>query len=1194
MTGWRSNIASIWKKSPVSKSTGYVDLAPTDKADRDGIYSAALTNATNNPNVYNIALTGPYGSGKSSIIKTFLKNYKKYGIFKKPVLQISLAAFLPEAEASGGNVSKQEIERSILQQMLYGADANNLPLSRFKRIQAPRWWAAVVSLFVVVGLAACWHLIQSRLSILDGSFFQPIDQSNWFNLSSFSLGLLFVWYLAHQIYIKSLGVSIKSISLKDVELTPETDKEESILNRHLDEIIYFFQCTKYDLVVVEDLDRFNNPDIFVTLREINSLVNANAGIKRQVRFLYALRDNMFKNTDRTKFFEFIIPVIPIINSSNSIDKVIEQGRRLSLSGGLELQFLREVSRFLNDLRLIQNIFNEYAIYVQNLETDDENVLNPNKLLAVLIYKNVLPSDFEELHRERGKLANILNQHNALIVRAEAHYKEQIAELEAQIAAAEKQMPGNLEELRKIYAMSLFGKLPQNPIFVQIGGKSRIPIQSLWSHPDFDEIIEANQISCISHGGHSQLVNTSTLQAEVDDQKPYRERKQEIERKTLEFKNETTKTISELRSKRSALRMTKFNKILQVDASNTDALFDAFGESRDLVRYLVMEGFLDDTYYQYTSLFHSGRLSPNDNKFLIQIRAFNTPEPEFQIDNPKEIIAAMRDDDFRQSFVLNVILVDSLLGNAQEFPSQIAKLNEYVSKNFGGCEKFFSAYYEAGKYIPALLSGILKGWHGFVSETLQSQAAASHVANLIAYLPDEDLRGLQQVDDEFSEFVSSNLSDVLAVGADIEPDRLKLLAFEVQDLVSVQQHPAIVQALANEGMYKLSRENVEYVYNGVLGLPHAENLPTKHYTTILESNNSTLIDKVEGNFEIYLEEVLLSIDTNIDESVAAILKVLNRDEIEIEQLESFLERQSAIVPHLSDVPTRLHGPIFDLEKIEVSWANCLAYISSETFDAAILTNFLARDHIQAELSCISVNDDESALPLRQFLVENNEMAEATYRAYIRTLPKRFKKFPENLDPEKWRILVEEEKVSFSSEAFALLSGHPEYQTLFIANNFDEYSNNRDRFEIDDDFRERLLASHISDEQRLTIVEDMDLSAVTSLASRATIIGELFYRTDADVSGLSEDVAEALITNTTPINVQVSLLNRCQNVLSDIRVKQILAKMPRPFPEIQPGWRQPTIPKTAANVELASWLDARGIISSWKETYLGEIRIYNFRS
>lgn len=271
------------RRDEEGRETRFVDLAPTDQADEAGVYSGALTEATENPRVMNIALTGPYGSGKSSIIKSFLKSYDR------DVLQISLAAFLPDAAPSAGQegrqeierstltASRQEIERSILQQMLYGADANRLPLSRFRRIQSPGRWASVVSLFTVLGLVACWQLIQKRDAIMTGAYFQPFGLENLFNLLVFAVGGGFLWLIFHQIYIASFGISLKSISLKNIEISPNAVTEESILNRHLDEIIYFFQSTTYDLVVIEDLDRFNNSEIFVTLREINSLVNVISG-----------------------------------------------------------------------------------------------------------------------------------------------------------------------------------------------------------------------------------------------------------------------------------------------------------------------------------------------------------------------------------------------------------------------------------------------------------------------------------------------------------------------------------------------------------------------------------------------------------------------------------------------------------------------------------------------------------------------------------------------------------------------------------------------------------------------------------------------------------------------------------------------------------------------------------------------------
>ena len=350
-----NDFAAFLERLGISDETQskFVDLAPTDKADKSGIYSEAIRFATINPKVKNIALTGPYGSGKSSIIQSFLISYEPRA------LHISLAAFVPEDDAEDKKVARQklkvtrqEIERSILQQMLYGADANRLPLSRFKRIQSPGALSFFKSLYIMFGILSLWYVFHLRENIISGSFFEPLALSNWLNLSSFAIAAIFLWMTLHHFYVASFGVSLKSVSLKNIEISPAAVNQESILNRHLDEIIYFFQSTDYNLVVIEDLDRFEDAEIFATLREINSLVNENAGVRRTIRFLYALRDDMFANTDRTKFFEFIIPVIPIINSSNSIDMVLKQGKRLELDERLDRQFLREVSRYLNDLRLI--------------------------------------------------------------------------------------------------------------------------------------------------------------------------------------------------------------------------------------------------------------------------------------------------------------------------------------------------------------------------------------------------------------------------------------------------------------------------------------------------------------------------------------------------------------------------------------------------------------------------------------------------------------------------------------------------------------------------------------------------------------------------------------------------------------------------------------------------------------------------
>lgn len=82
--------------------------------------------------------------------------------------------------------------------------------------------------------------------------------------------------------------------------------------------MYFFEVTKYRIVFFEDLDRLNDISIFVHLRELNNLLNNDDSIKEKpIVFIYAVKDNIFTKEDRTKFFDFIIPVIPVINSTNS-------------------------------------------------------------------------------------------------------------------------------------------------------------------------------------------------------------------------------------------------------------------------------------------------------------------------------------------------------------------------------------------------------------------------------------------------------------------------------------------------------------------------------------------------------------------------------------------------------------------------------------------------------------------------------------------------------------------------------------------------------------------------------------------------------------------------------------------------------------------------------------------------------------
>ena len=102
--------------------------------------------------------------------------------------------------------------------------------------------------------------------------------------------LLWFAYKAMSMIVPAVSNSrLNKLNLKDGEI--EIVENTSIFNKHLDEILYFFEKTDYNVVMLEDLDRFESTDIFLKLRELNLLLNESKVIERKIFFVYAVRDD---------------------------------------------------------------------------------------------------------------------------------------------------------------------------------------------------------------------------------------------------------------------------------------------------------------------------------------------------------------------------------------------------------------------------------------------------------------------------------------------------------------------------------------------------------------------------------------------------------------------------------------------------------------------------------------------------------------------------------------------------------------------------------------------------------------------------------------------------------------------------------------------------------------------------------------
>ena len=99
-------------------------------------------------------------------------------------------------------------------------------------------------------------------------------------------------------YSISYVINLQKIKLKfgDVEVEVNQtgnnqEKNRNLLNEEIEFIVKTMNIAKYKYIIFEDLDRFQNPQIFERLRDLN--ITLNATLKEKVKFLYAIKDEMF-------------------------------------------------------------------------------------------------------------------------------------------------------------------------------------------------------------------------------------------------------------------------------------------------------------------------------------------------------------------------------------------------------------------------------------------------------------------------------------------------------------------------------------------------------------------------------------------------------------------------------------------------------------------------------------------------------------------------------------------------------------------------------------------------------------------------------------------------------------------------------------------------------------------------------------
>lgn len=213
---------------------------------------------------------------------------------------------------------------------------------------------------------------KNYLSSLPDNWFKTILTPSTHQYTLMVDGVLMVALLSFVVYrlisIQKNKNIFRKLNLKGNEIEIFEESDDSYFDKYLNEVLYLFENADADVIVFEDMDRFNANKIFERLREVNTLANIQLQkeSKKVLRFFYLLRDDIFVSKDRTKFFDYIIPVVPVVDSSNSYDQFISHLKRGGIFEQFNESFLQGLSLYIDDMRLLKNIYNEFVVYYNRL------------------------------------------------------------------------------------------------------------------------------------------------------------------------------------------------------------------------------------------------------------------------------------------------------------------------------------------------------------------------------------------------------------------------------------------------------------------------------------------------------------------------------------------------------------------------------------------------------------------------------------------------------------------------------------------------------------------------------------------------------------------------------------------------------------------------------------------------------------
>ena len=850
------------------------------------------------------------------------------------------------------------------------------------------------------------------------------------------------------------------------------NKDESYFDKYLNEVLYLFEQVEADVIVFEDMDRFNSNVIFERLREVNNLVNVHKYNKfknkkrhklinkifrrkekqyKPLRFFYLLRDDVFVTKDRTKFFDYIIPIVPVLDGTNSYDQFIRHLKQGNILEKFDSTFLQRLALYIDDMRVLKNVYNEFLVYMYRLNNTD---LNWNKMLAIIVYKNIFPRDFCNLQLGKGYVHELFEQKENLSKETIGKLEEEKQLIQEKITYINKENLTDVQELNDAYEAK-YNRLPRDSWYNQLTQEGR-------KEKDKLEKEKEKRIEVIDNRNKGMMTE---LEVKLQD----------IEQRISATK---TKLLSELITRDNT------DSIFMIKSINPIGEENQYNEIKgsdylELLKFLISNGYIDETYNDYMTYFYEDSLSAHDKMFLRRITDKKGSDYEYSLKDVEKVLSSpvLRVVDFYEEETLNFNLLKGLLVN-QENPKYQKYLSALIKQMKDNKDtEFISKFYDSTQFDKTFIIKLNEQWTDFfsyiaVNKILPLKQIRGFSLDSLCLLDENKIQDIN-VEGCLTDYIS-NQSDYLNIQ---NPDVAKIisqfciLGVKLKKIEIDTANKDLIVGVYENNLYELTFENIKLMIKSMYGEYDSYNIEHRNYTVIQGKSESPLAKYIAENINRYANEYLKNCNGYIEDSEDVAIKFINDENVLGDIQEKYVNVLKTVISDISVIQNKkLWNEMLDKRIIKKTVPNIIHYYTEYCCDSQLI-KFI--NECDAGMDYSHIENEFGGEIARQFfdsVAVNNEIKTSRYQEILCNMGYGYDVYDAyDISDDKMEVLIKKDVIEMNNVGLEYIRNHyKKYTALYIDENIEAYLRiiTSDNFSYEEALH--ILGMEIGDKEKIDLL------------------------------------------------------------------------------------------------------------------------------